>query len=52
MQDMHKDRILRKTLLKNKEIVFGNVVKNIQAAAYNGARTVDFRVHNTYGKES
>ena len=30
-----------KNLLKNKEMVFGNGVKNIQAAAYNGARTVD-----------
>ena len=26
--------------VKNKEMVFGNGVKNIQAAAYNGARTV------------
>ena len=25
---------------KNKEMVFGNGVKNIQAAAYNGAQTV------------
>ena len=30
-----------KKLLKNKEMVFENGVKNIQAAAYNGARTVD-----------
>ena len=29
-----------KNFLKNKEMVFGNGVKNIQAAAYNGARTV------------
>ena len=29
-----------KNLLKNKEMVFENGVKNIQAAAYNGARTV------------
>ena len=29
-----------KNLLKNKEMVFGNGVKNIQAAAYNGASTV------------
>ena len=29
-----------KKLLKNKKMVFGNGVKNIQAAAYNGARTV------------
>ena len=27
-----------KKLLKNKEMVFGNGVKNIEAAAYNGAR--------------
>ena len=27
-----------KNLLKNKEMVFGNGIKNIQAAAYNGAR--------------
>ena len=37
---IHKDRIFWKNLLKNKEIVFGNGVKNIQAASYNGARTV------------
>ena len=30
-----------KTSLKNKEMVFENGVKNIQAAAYNGVRTVD-----------
>ena len=35
-----KDRIFLKNLLKNKEIVFENGVKDIQAAAYNGARTV------------
>ena len=29
-----------KNLLKNKEMVFENGVKNIQAAAYNGARMV------------
>ena len=29
-----------KNLLENKEMVFQNGVKNIQAAAYNGARTV------------
>ena len=29
-----------KNFLKNKEMVFGNGVKDIQAAAYNGARTV------------
>ena len=31
-----------KNLIKNKEMVFGNGVKNIQAAADNGARTVIF----------
>ena len=41
LQAIHKDRIFLKTLLKNKEMVFENGVKNIQAAAYNGARTVD-----------
>ena len=30
----------KKTSLKNKEMVIENGVKNIQAAAYNGARTV------------
>ena len=40
IQAIHKDRIFWKKLLKNKEMVFGNGVKNIQAAAYNGARTV------------
>ena len=34
------DRIFWKKLLENKELVFKNGVKNIQAAAYNGARTV------------
>ena len=38
------ERIFFKNLLKNKEIVFENGVKNIQAAAYNGARTVDKNV--------
>ena len=37
---VHKDRIFLKNLLKNKEMVFENGVKNIQAAAFNGARTV------------
>ena len=37
---MHKDRIFWKNLLKNKEMVVENGVKNIQAAAYDGARTV------------
>jgi len=32
--------IFLKKLLKNKEMDFGNGVKNIHAAAYNGARTV------------
>ena len=40
IQAIHKDRIFWKNLLKNKEMVFGNGVKNIQAVAYNGARTV------------
>ena len=37
---IHKDRIFWKNLLENKEMVFKNGVKNIQAAAYNGAHTV------------
>ena len=37
---IHKDRIFWKNLLENKEMVFQNGVKSIQAAAYNGARTV------------
>ena len=41
MQAIHKDRIFWKNLIKNKEMVFGNGVKNIQAPAYNGARTVN-----------
>ena len=40
IQAIHKDRIFLKNLLKNKEMVFENGVKNIQATAYNGARTV------------
>ena len=40
IQAIHKDRLFWKNLLKNKEIVFENGVQNIQAAAYNGARTV------------
>ena len=40
IQAIHKDIIFWKNLLKNKKMVFGNGVKNIQAAAYNGARTV------------
>ena len=37
-----QDRIFWKNLLKNKEMVFENGIKNIQAAAYNDARTVFF----------
>ena len=37
---IHKDRNFCKNLLENKEMVFKNGVKNIQAAAYNGAHTV------------
>ena len=37
---IHKQRILWKYLLENKETVFKNGVKNIQTAGYNGARTV------------
>ena len=37
---IHKDRIFRKNLLENKEIVFKNGVKNIQAASYNDTRMV------------
>ena len=40
IQAIHKDKNFWKNLLKNKEMVFENGVKNIQAAAYNGARTV------------
>ena len=40
IQAIHKGRIFYKNLLKNKEMVFGNGVKNIQASAYNGAHTV------------
>ena len=32
----HKDKILSKKLLENKEMDFKNGVKNIQAAVYNG----------------
>ena len=38
IQAIHKDKIFWNNLLKNKEMVFENGVKNIQA--YNGARTV------------
>ena len=40
IQAIHKDRIFWKNLLKNQKMVFGNGVKNMQAAAYNGVRTV------------
>ena len=40
IQAIHKDRIFWKNLLKNKEMVFENGVKNIQVAVYDGARTV------------
>ena len=57
IQAIHEEIIFWKNLLKNKEIVFENGVKNIQAAAYNGARTVDyfeayktsFEQSNTFG---
>ena len=38
---IHKDRIVWKNLLENKEMVFKNEVKNIQTMGYNGARMVD-----------
>ena len=37
---IHKALIFWKNLLENKEITFQNGVESIQAAAYNGARTV------------
>ena len=37
---VHKAKIFWKNLLENKEMVFKNGVKSIQAAGYNGARTV------------
>ena len=37
---MMRTKFSEKNLLKNKEMVFENGVKNIQAAAYNGAHTV------------
>ena len=37
---INKDRIFWKNLLGNKEMVFQNGIKSIQAAAYNDARTV------------
>ena len=55
MQAIHKDRIFWRNLLKNKEMVFGNGVKNIKAAACNGARTVHIyiscAVRHFYGTE-
>ena len=39
IQVIHKDRIFWKNLLQNKDMVFGDGVKNKQAAAYNGACT-------------
>ena len=40
IQAIHKDRIFWKNLPKNKEMVFENGVKNLKAAAHNGASTV------------
>jgi hypothetical protein len=40
---IHKNRIFWKNLLENKEIVFKNGVKNIQAIAYNAAPKVIYR---------
>ena len=40
IQAILKDRIFWKNLLKNKEMILENGVKNIQATAYNGVRTV------------
>ena len=37
---IHKERIFWKNLLENKEMVFKNGVKDIQAADYIGVRTV------------
>ena len=37
---IHKDRIFRKNLLENKEMVFKNGVKNIQTVGYNGAHGI------------
>ena len=39
-----------KNLRKNKEMVFGNGVKNIQAAAYNGKRTVYQLLYENFTK--
>ena len=43
-----RTKFSEKNLLKNKDMVFGNGVKNIQAAAYNGARTVYKKIVNTH----
>ena len=45
IQAIHKDRIFWKNLLKNKEMVFGNGVKNIQATGYNGVHWVPYACH-------
>ena len=37
---INKDRIFWKNFLENKEMVFKNGAKNIQAAGYNGPRAV------------
>ena len=47
IQAIHKDIISWKNLLKNKDMDFENGVKNIQAVAYNGARTVFLWRFNT-----
>ena len=53
IQAIHKDRIFWKNLLKNKEMVFENGVKNIQAAAYDGARTVFvFSINQIWAKNT
>ena len=44
IQAIHKDRIFWKNLLKNKEMVFGNGIKNIQVVAYNGVRTYGIHI--------
>ena len=40
------DRIFWKNLLENKEMVFKNGVKNIQAVGYNGARRLIYKPFN------
>ena len=39
MLTIQKDRVYGKNLLENKKMLYQNKVKNIQTAAYNGART-------------